>query len=175
MPCSATPPIHQNPTLQGVSYEYCLHPTTISEPHLPSFQLATMALFSCCGQRLVLLVKGQAGATLSLSWIRPRIFQSHSSTPTPSREQLSLVGTACIRSRCLPPAHCCGYNQAGTCVFSVFSLSIVQESLSAFSGASAYLGRLHTAMLWFSFGWTPAKGILNGAVPQENTVAVYQC
>ena len=97
---------------RGVSYMCCLCSILVAEPLLPSVQSSAMAVLSCCGQGLVLvLLVGQSGA-LALSQFRPSICQRCSSTELQGAflvlfpEKLSLVGQACSQTRCLSPAHC---------------------------------------------------------------------
>lgn len=106
-PCSTMSPIHQNLTLQRCIL--CVLPTLYHCVWAtPAFiSVSSVVLFSYCGQWLVLLLRGQAGATLSLSWIR----LGHSSMCHPQSfhwwaqlysEQMSAPSP-------LLWLHCCGY------------------------------------------------------------------
>ena len=86
----------------------CVCPAFVAELHLSSVQLSSMALFTCFAKVLVLiLLMGQTGAMLGLSWIRLGICQSCSSIELLSAllvlspKKLSLVSGAY-----LPPDIC---------------------------------------------------------------------
>ena len=62
---------------RNVSYLFCMCPTIVAEPHLPSVWSSAMVLFVYHELDLVLLLlEGQPGATLGLSWDRPGIFRA---------------------------------------------------------------------------------------------------
>lgn len=131
---------------------------------LPSIQSTTIVLFACCWQVLIpLLLVGQFGVTLNLSWIRPDVRQRCNSTKL---EALScailwgafIVGWYLQSGRCLPLAT--AWAAIGlVCIL----ISPSPWNRSHFGVMLAPVGVACTLPdLWHHFGWALAKGLLEG-------------
>lgn len=134
VPCSATSPFMRTCHLRGISYVCCIYPTFAAEPQEFFFSpVIGMALFTCCGQRLLVFLVGQSVAALCLIWVRLCVCENCSYTELQDAlhvafpEKLSLVGSPAVRPDVFPPppAHCWGHSS--TVVYYYLPLSPEQE------------------------------------------------
>ena len=153
---------------RGFSCVCFLCPTVVAELLLPVIQSSAMVLFAYCGQDLApVLLLSQSRVTLGSSQVRSSLCQRCSSTklldifPVVSLEKLSLVGRPVVRLAVCPTS--------GAIVILVYV--VMFPSLWGSNHSEVVLAPDRAAStlpgLWHHFGWALAKGVLEGAGPQE--------
>ena len=146
----------------------------MTEPCLLLVQLSVVTLFACCSQGLVpVLLVNHSRAAFSLSWVRSGVFQS---SVSPNCRVLSLCCPLKSLHWWAGPAvrlYVCPQPPVGVTVrlVSVVIIPSPQERSCFEVVLTPVRSACTLPRLWGSFGWTPIKGMLEGASPRKNTEA----